>query len=256
MVGCRWLGACSCRAAHHPTAACARPLCSGAYNLYALADHLHRRGLYRNLFEVRWSAGGAGCTAAVCCFDIARWPKAAGSEQQAGPCWPVMPQRTTAPRPAAGHSLSGGQAHAARAVPNLPHPVRRRGGACVQPGCGCMPTTEPRCTHASQAACYMPALSKLASALSPAWDSLNAWHTLDIWPCLRPVPASPSFPAPLPRPALPQQAGRACGPAPAAHAHPAWHHRQVGAHGDRDRVCGGAQGKLWLTRGASCWLVG
>lgn len=26
---------------------------SGAYNLYALADHLHKRGLYRNMFEVR-----------------------------------------------------------------------------------------------------------------------------------------------------------------------------------------------------------
>ncbi|KAL4424612.1 hypothetical protein ABPG77_002230 [Micractinium sp. CCAP 211/92] len=31
---------------------------SGAYNLYALADHLHRRGLYRNLFEAIHSLDG------------------------------------------------------------------------------------------------------------------------------------------------------------------------------------------------------
>ncbi|PRW45116.1 putative isoprenylcysteine alpha-carbonyl methylesterase ICMEL1 [Chlorella sorokiniana] len=31
---------------------------SGAYNLYALADHLHRRGLYRNLFEAIHSLEG------------------------------------------------------------------------------------------------------------------------------------------------------------------------------------------------------
>lgn len=34
------------------------PACSGAYNLYALADHLHRRGLYRNLFEAIHSLDG------------------------------------------------------------------------------------------------------------------------------------------------------------------------------------------------------
>ena len=32
--------------------------CSGAYNLYALADHLHRRGLYRNMFEAIHSLDG------------------------------------------------------------------------------------------------------------------------------------------------------------------------------------------------------
>lgn len=32
--------------------------CSGTYNLYALADHLHRRGLYRNLFEAIHSLDG------------------------------------------------------------------------------------------------------------------------------------------------------------------------------------------------------
>lgn len=45
-------------------------------------------------------------------------------------------------------------------------------------------------------------------------------------------------------PPLPQQAGGRGGAAPAPHPHPARYRRQVGAHGDCNRVCGGAQGEL------------
>lgn len=132
------------------------PSRSGAYNLYALADHLHRRGLYRNLFEVRWLVGGAGCTSAVCCSTL---PAGGRLHLQAvngwlAPAGHVFPNPQPPPAPA-GHSLSRGQAHAARAVPNLPHPVRRPGGACAQPGCGCMLAAEPRCTL--HAACLLSA---------------------------------------------------------------------------------------------------